>query len=115
MAETAPQSLGLRKCNRSGDGRAGSHLDHPPASFPGTHGELCRCQLAWPEAAAGGCGADCCAPAPPVLEFDQGGNLINSWGGPGQGYDWPETNHGIFVDYKGNVGSAVMDARAPAR
>jgi hypothetical protein len=47
--------------------------------------------------------ADCCAPAPPVLEFDQGGTLINSWGGPGEGYDWPETNHGIFVDYKGNV------------
>jgi DNA-binding beta-propeller fold protein YncE len=47
--------------------------------------------------------AECCAPAPPVLEFDQGGTLINSWGGPGDGYDWPETNHGIFVDYKGNV------------
>ena len=47
--------------------------------------------------------AECCAPAPPVLEFDQQGNLINSWGGPGEGYDWPETNHGIFVDYKGNV------------
>ena len=47
--------------------------------------------------------ADCCAPAPPVLEFDQGGTLINSWGGPGEGYDWPETNHGIFIDYKGNV------------
>jgi hypothetical protein len=47
--------------------------------------------------------AECCAPAPPVLEFDQAGTLINSWGGPGEGYDWPETNHGIFVDYKGNV------------
>ena len=29
--------------------------------------------------------------------------LIGHWGGPGQGYDWPETNHGITVDYKGNV------------
>jgi len=47
--------------------------------------------------------AQCCAPAPPVLEFDQAGNLINSWGGPGAGYDWPESNHGITVDYKGNV------------
>jgi len=47
--------------------------------------------------------AECCGPAPPVLEFDQAGTLINSWGGPGEGYDWPETNHGIFVDYKGNV------------
>jgi DNA-binding beta-propeller fold protein YncE len=47
--------------------------------------------------------SECCAPAPPVLEFDEAGNLIGHWGGPGEGYDWPETNHGIFVDYKGNV------------
>jgi DNA-binding beta-propeller fold protein YncE len=45
----------------------------------------------------------CCAPAPPVLQFDQEGTLISSWGGPGQGYDWPESNHGVTVDYKGNV------------
>jgi DNA-binding beta-propeller fold protein YncE len=45
----------------------------------------------------------CCAPAPPVLEFDPAGNLVNSWGGKGQGYDWPDSNHGITVDYKGNV------------
>src|SRR5665213_2464793 len=48
-------------------------------------------------------GATCCLPAPPVLEFDQEGNLIGHWGGPGQGYDWPESNHGITIDYKGNV------------
>ena len=48
-------------------------------------------------------GSECCVPAPPVLEFDEGGNLIGHWGGPGQGYDWPESNHGITVDYKGNV------------
>src|SRR5258708_2281284 len=47
--------------------------------------------------------ADCCVAAPPVLEFDEMGNLIGHWGGPGEGYDWPETNHGITVDYKGNV------------
>src|SRR5262245_52567590 len=47
--------------------------------------------------------AQCCAPAPPVLEFDAAGNLVGHWGGPGQGYDWPESNHGITVDYKGNV------------
>lgn len=47
--------------------------------------------------------AGCCAPAPPVLEFDAAGNLINSWGGPGAGYDWPNSTHGIFVDYKNNV------------
>ena len=47
--------------------------------------------------------ADCCSAAPPVLEFDEAGDLIGHWGGPGQGYDWPDTNHGITVDYKGNV------------
>src|SRR5258706_6910015 len=47
--------------------------------------------------------AQCCAPAPPVLEFDQAGTLIASWGGKGNGYDWPDSNHGITVDYKGNV------------
>src|ERR1019366_8665718 len=47
--------------------------------------------------------AQCCAPAPPVLEFDQAGNLIRHWGGPGDGYDWPVSNHGITIDFKGNV------------
>jgi DNA-binding beta-propeller fold protein YncE len=45
----------------------------------------------------------CCAGAPPVLEFDQAGNLLRHWGGPGQGYEWPDGNHGIFIDHKGNV------------
>jgi DNA-binding beta-propeller fold protein YncE len=47
--------------------------------------------------------AKCCAPAPPVLAFDQQGNLVAHWGGKGQGYDWPVSNHGITIDYKGNV------------
>jgi DNA-binding beta-propeller fold protein YncE len=42
-------------------------------------------------------------PAPPVMEFDQAGNYIQGWGGPGQGYDWPAQEHGIFVDSKGYV------------
>ncbi|MEO7360650.1 MAG: hypothetical protein ABI120_09990, partial [Gemmatimonadaceae bacterium] len=46
---------------------------------------------------------ECCAAAPPVLEFDPDGNLVNSWGGPGAGYTWPESNHGIAVDDKDNV------------
>ena len=56
---------------------------------------------------------ECCVPAPPVLEFDAAGNLVNSWGGPGEGYEWPESNHGITVDYKGNVwigGNGAKDA-----
>jgi sugar lactone lactonase YvrE len=45
----------------------------------------------------------CCTPAPPVLQFDAQGNLLKSWGGRGQGYDWPESEHGIHVDAQGNV------------
>ncbi len=47
--------------------------------------------------------AQCCAAAPPILEFDPDGNLAGHWGGPGQGYDFPVSNHGITVDSKGNV------------
>jgi DNA-binding beta-propeller fold protein YncE len=56
---------------------------------------------------------ECCRGAPPVLVFDQAGNLVRHWGGPGQGYEWPESNHGIFVDHKGNVwigGNGAKDA-----
>lgn len=55
----------------------------------------------------------CCRPAPPVLEFDPAGNLVGHWGGPGEGYEWPESNHGITVDYKGYVwigGNGKTDA-----
>ena len=45
----------------------------------------------------------CCAPAPPVLEFDPEGNLVNSWGGEGEGYAWPASNHGISIDHLDNV------------
>ena len=47
--------------------------------------------------------ADCCIPAPNILEFDPDGNLVNSWGGPAEGYDWPASNHGITVDHKDNI------------
>ena len=46
---------------------------------------------------------ECCAAAPPILEFDPQGNLVNSWGGPGAGYNWPVSNHGISIDDKDNV------------
>jgi hypothetical protein len=41
--------------------------------------------------------------APAVIEFDPSGKFVNAWGGPGQGYDWPDTEHGIFIDYKDRV------------
>jgi hypothetical protein len=46
---------------------------------------------------------ECCAGAPPVLEFDAAGTLVGHWGGPGAGYEWPTSNHGITVDHRGNV------------
>jgi DNA-binding beta-propeller fold protein YncE len=47
--------------------------------------------------------SDCCVPAPPVVEFDAAGNFVRAWGGPGQGFEWPDSNHGITPDSKGNV------------
>jgi DNA-binding beta-propeller fold protein YncE len=41
--------------------------------------------------------------APPVLEFTADGTFVQAWGGPGAGYEWPESEHGIFVDQKGFV------------
>lgn len=42
--------------------------------------------------------------APPVLELDPNGKFVNGWGGPGiEGFDWPDSEHGITVDYKDNV------------
>jgi hypothetical protein len=46
---------------------------------------------------------ECCAAAPPILEFDPAGNLVKAWGGPRQGYEWPVSNHGIAIDNKDNV------------
>jgi len=53
--------------------------------------------------------SDCCMPAPPVLKFDQAGNLLKSWGGPGEGYNWPKNEHGIYVDAADNVWLAGND------
>ena len=49
--------------------------------------------------------AECCTPAPPILEFDLEGNLINAWGGPVEDapYVWPESNHGIEVAPNGDI------------
>jgi DNA-binding beta-propeller fold protein YncE len=45
----------------------------------------------------------CCLAAPPVMEFDSDGTLLQAWGGPGPGYDWPSSEHGISVDASGYV------------
>ena len=41
---------------------------------------------------------------PPVLAFDPAGNLIQSWGGKsGEGFEWGNQLHGLYVDNKDNV------------
>jgi hypothetical protein len=52
--------------------------------------------------------------APPVLEFDAAGNLLAAWGGSGEGYEWPDLEHGIYVDARNNVwiaGAGQKDAQ----
>jgi DNA-binding beta-propeller fold protein YncE len=47
----------------------------------------------------------CCRPGPAVMQFDPAGRLLQSWEGPGEGYEWPLSadEHGIFVDDRDNV------------
>ena len=47
-------------------------------------------------------GASCCTVAPPILGFNEAGDLTGSWGGPGEGFTWPDSEHGLWIDYKGN-------------
>ena len=56
---------------------------------------------------------ECCFAAPPVLAFNQAGDLIQHWGGPGEGYEWPQSNHGLAFDHKDNIwigGNGADDA-----
>jgi hypothetical protein len=40
---------------------------------------------------------------PPVLEFDQAGTLVQSWGGKEVTPEWGTQEHGLYIDYKDNV------------
>jgi DNA-binding beta-propeller fold protein YncE len=66
--------------------------------------------------------AECCAPAPSVIEFDRDGRVLQGWGGPVWNRrtsswetppgDWPASEHGIYVDGEGYVwiaGNAESD------
>lgn len=46
---------------------------------------------------------ECCVAAPEIIEFDPEGNVVQAWRGPGAGHDWSGNEHGIFVDYNGDV------------
>ena len=45
----------------------------------------------------------CCVPAPPVIEFDQSGKVVQGWGGDGPNYKWGNDGHGIHVDHNNFV------------
>lgn len=49
--------------------------------------------------------AECCTAAPPIIEFDPAGNVVNAWGGPSPTgeYVWPASNHGIDVAPNGDI------------
>ena len=53
--------------------------------------------------------ADCCVPAPPVLELDAEGKVVQAWGGPGDGYIWFSQEHGIYIDHNGFVWMGTSD------
>ena len=46
--------------------------------------------------------------APPVLEFNVEGNLLRSWAGAGDGYEWIGREHGIEVDERGFIWIGAM-------
>ena len=58
---------------------------------------------------------ECCLAAPPVLEFDPEGNLVATGAARAQGYEWPDSNHGITVDHKDNVWIGGNGAEGRAR
>ncbi len=57
--------------------------------------------------------SECCFSAPQVLEFDQSGAVMNHWGGPGQGYDWPLNPSGLAIDGQGNIWIAAAGNDPP--
>lgn len=82
--------------------------------------DMHRAELGADSAGGRGPVAECCRPAPPVLEFDPEGNLVRAWGGGGAGTGapvWPLSNHGISIDDKDNVwigGNGTCDSASMA-
>ena len=50
--------------------------------------------------------------APQVLGFDSEGNFLTAWGGPGDGYEWPQREHGLQIDHRGFVWIGGNNCRA---
>jgi DNA-binding beta-propeller fold protein YncE len=56
----------------------------------------------------------CCLAAPPILEFDADGKLVNHWGAAGEGYQWPTATGGIALDGAGNIFITAAGVPEPA-
>jgi len=59
--------------------------------------------------------SECCVPAPSVIVFDQAGDVIRAWGGPGAEYEWP-----LFRGQSSNATDVIPEGaaaggRAPQR
>ena len=84
-----------------------SHLDHAAPALALVKRELAAEQNP-PQ-------AKCCEAAPPVMVFDQSGNLIRHWGGPGQGYDWPKSEHSVYHRRQRHSSGSPATTRPTAR
>jgi len=93
LAADAAEQLDHRRHRRHYGRCAGPYLDQPAS-------ELARCRERRASTAAN---VKCCVPAPPVIEFDQAGKVVQGWGGDGPGYKWGDDGHGIHVDYNNFV------------
>ncbi len=54
---------------------------------------------------------DCCVRGPELIELDQEGNVVNSWGGPGYHPLWPAALQTVIPDSKGFVWVAGTGAQ----
>lgn len=47
--------------------------------------------------------SSCCVPAPSIIQFDQEGNVLSSFGGQDSSEQWPQKEHGLYVDDDGYI------------
>ena len=89
------RTTGSWATHRRVGGRAGSHLDHPSPGLARSRRDSTPRRIRRSRCAA--------LPRRRCWSSIRRATCIGHWGGPGKGYDWPDSNHGITIDYKGNV------------
>ena len=111
LAEAAAESLGDRLDDRPLGGRPGPRLDHPSARVPSrttsrpptSRAEAVTTRCSRREAVARRSNRAAARSRRRCSSSIRPATSSKSWGGPGAGYEWPDSNHGITVDHKGNV------------